>query len=86
MSLRLTDESILRLEAARDRQRHGQPPAPAPDAEPTPAPQQVSTPTPSTPLPEGSVVLSKREWKAVAHLIETHPETRDIYRQTSERF
>lgn len=57
---------IARLEAFRDRQRSGQPPAPEPM-------------NPNR-LPEGSVVLSAGEWQAVMHLVETHPETKDALR------
>lgn len=82
MSLRLSDESILALEAARDRQRRGQPSPPEP-VEPVKPTTRAALPPP---LPAGSVVLSGREWEAVMHMVETHPETRATHRRAGDRF
>lgn len=79
MSLHLSDETILALEASRDRQRRGQPSPPEPA-------ESLPEPTSPPPLPEGSVVLSAREWTAVMDMVATHPETRETHHQTKDRF
>jgi hypothetical protein len=72
-------DSMLSREAARDRSVTSPSPSSGPRSPSSPGPHR--SPSPSRPgrqpaLPADSVVLSREEWLAVGHLIDTHPDAR----------